>query len=334
MVKPIYDYDENEPVVDKLRDKPTLEDTMRVMQTVEGEVFPATVYYGLSGLDAAGIDRLDNVWTALPAESRRKLLLQLAEASELNFELDYRELGHFALNDEDPGVREAAIELLWEDESPELLSRLIELAQWDDSAEVRATAVSTLGHFILLGEYEEISETAAARAQDAAISLWTNTDEDIRVRRRALEAISNSSHEIVAEAIQEAYESGDHLLQVSSIFAMGRSFDKQWNEIVIRELGSDDSEIRYEAARAAGELIIKEAVVGLGRLAVEDEREIKEEAIWSLGEIGGKEALRILSALAEDAEEADDDDLLEAIEDSISNASMAGEFLDVDEDDD
>jgi len=134
----------------------------------------------------------------------------------------------------------------------------------------------------------------------------------------------------VPEAIEEAHESDEQLMRVSAVFAMGRSYDERWNETVLREMRNDDPEIRYEAARAAGELEIEEAVTLLGQIAVVDEREIKEVAIWSLGEIGGSQAVRLLTALAEDAEEAEDEDLKEAIEDAIGYASMVGADIDVD----
>ncbi len=188
----------------------------------------------------------------------------------------------------------------------------------------------SLGRFILLGEYGEIPESEAVRAQDVAINLLNDEVEDIQVRRRALEAISNSSLEFIPEAIEEAYESDEHLMRVSAVFAMGHSYDQRWNETVLREMRNDDPEIRYEAARAAGELEIEEAVTLLGQIAIVDEREIKEVAIWSLGEIGGSQAVRLLTALAEDAEEAEDEDLKEAIEDAIGYASMVGADIDVD----
>jgi hypothetical protein len=92
--------------------------------------------------------------------------------------------------------------------------------------------------------------------------------------------------------------------------------------------------MRYEAARASGELEIAEAVPQLGRLSRENDREIQNVAIWSLGEIGGTQAMRLLSVLAEEAEEAEDDDLIEIIEDAIGSASLVGDELDFDFDDD
>jgi hypothetical protein len=57
-------------------------------------------------------------------------------------------------------------------------------------------------------------------------------------------------------------------------------------------------------------------------LALGDDREIQLVAIWSLGEIGGKESMRVLEFLLGKAEEDEDDDLEEAVEDAIGNASL------------
>jgi HEAT repeat protein len=315
----------------ELTPKPTLDETFEALRTFDSGVPSRTLYYGLSGLTPSDLKSLESTWSEVDRDTRRTLLSELAEASELNFDLDYRELGFWALNDNDGDLRAVAIELLWEDESTELMNRLIDLTQWDESLSVRAAAASALGRFILLSEYEELPGRDGARAQDAVISLLTDQDEDVDVRRRALEAISNSSHEIVPEVIQEAYNSGEEKMKVSAVFAMGRTCDPQWHEIVLREIDSYDPEMRYEAARAAGELELAEAVPTLGRLSLDDDREIKEVAIWSLGEIGGREALRILSALAEDAQEAEDESLLEVVEDAIGNASMVGDEMDFDD---
>lgn len=310
--------------------KPSIEEVISILQEGESENVPAAAYYGLSDLSDESLKVLEPVWQKLPAEYRRRILSELAEASEVNFDLNFDALGYIALDDVEAGVRAAAIELMWINESLTFMSQLVDLAENDESTEVRAAAISELGRFILLGEYGEIPENEAVRVQDVAINLLNDTAEDIQVRRRALEAISNSSLEFVADAIEEAYESDEHLMRVSAVFAMGRSYDERWNETVLREMRNDDPEIRYEAARAAGELEIEEAVTLLGQLAVADEREIKQVAIWSLGEIGGTQSMRLLTALAEDAEEAEDEDLHEAIEDAIGYAGMVGADIDVD----
>jgi len=312
--------------------KPTLEETLEILKSVEESPIPSALYYGLSGLSPSEITQLGDIWETIDPYKRHVLLGELAEASELNFEFDYRELGFYALDDANSSVREAAVELLWEDESLELMRRLMEIAQWDEAASVRAAATSALGRFVLLGEFSEIPSVDAERVQDVVVNILTNDNEEIDVRRRALEAISNCGHEIVESAIEEAYTGSEQKMRASALYAMGRNYDAdKWGVTVLRELGSDDAEMRYEAARSAGELELKEAVRGLGRIATEDERENKEVAIWSLGEIGGREAIRILSALVEDAEENGDDLLVESIEDAIGNASLVGDELNFDD---
>ncbi len=311
-------------------EKPTLEEVIRDLDAREGNHVPTSAYYGLSNLLPETVEAFVPYWDAIDSEYKQKILAEFAEASEINFDLDYQSLGNLSINDDNSEVRVRAIGVLWADESLSLLSKMIDLAETDESTEVRAAAASELGRFILLGEYGEISETEANRAQDVVIGILNDTSEDVEVRRRALEAISNSSLDFVSEAIREAYESDDRSMRVSSIYAMGRSYDDQWNDSVIREMHNDDPEMRYEAARAAGELEIEEAVTLLGQLAVVDEREIRQVAIWSLGEIGGSQALRLLSALGEDARDAKDEDLLEAVEDAIGYASMSGADFDFD----
>jgi HEAT repeat protein len=287
----------------------------------------STIFYGLSGLKPEDIERLRPIWETLPPSYRRRLMRTLVEVSETNFELNYQAFAQFGLTDSDPGVREAAIEVLWEDESLGLMQQLIDIAQTDDSREVRAAATSALGRFILAGELGDLPESETVRAQDAVISILNDPAEDNDVRRRALEAIANCGHEIVEDAINTAYEGDDRRMQISAVFAMGRTCDDRWGEIVINELDSDDPEMRYEAARAAGELELEEAIPHLSRLAFDTDVEIKDVAIWSLGEIGGKEAMRVLNLLARDARALNDKDLLASIDEAIGNAELGGDML-------
>lgn len=315
-------------------EQPDLPTTLKLLQTGQSEGFSAALYYGLSGLTADEVGQLTPVWEALDVERRRALMRRLADLSETNFELDYEPVSFFlGLEDEDPEVREAAINLLWTNETPAFMARLSELAQWDEAAVVRAAALNALGNFIFMGEMGGLPPAAYYQLQDTVVGIYSNETEEVEVRRRALEAIASSSHEIVNEAIDEAYHSDDQRMRISAVFAMGRAYEQRWRDAVLRELRSDDAEMRYEAARASGELELEEAVPYLIALASEDDREIKESAIWALGEIGGDRALAALTALAQEAEEAGDDSLLEAIEDAIGSATLANMGPDLDLDD-
>jgi len=289
-----------------------------------GEKTESAIFYGLSGLQPNDLERLQPVWESLPASYRRRLMRELVDVSETNFELDYGVFARFGLSDSDPGVRASAIEVLWEDESLDLMQRLIDLARSDDAREVRAAAVSALGRFILAGELGDLPESATVKAQEAVIAILNNTSEDVDVRRRALESIANCGHEIVESAILSAYNGDDRRMQISAVFAMGRTCDDRWSDYVLRELDSEDAEMRYEAARAAGELELEEAIPHLSRLAFDNDVEIKDVAIWSLGEVGGKEAVRVLNLLARDARVSGDQELVNAIDEALGNATLGG----------
>ena len=315
----------------EISEQPDLDATIKALSTEYGGTANTVIFYGLANRDVQEIQRIKSVWDDLANDLRVKLLKQLIDVSEANFELDYRELGLMALTDASAAVRANAIELLWEDETLQLMDRLIDVAQWDESSVVRAAAAGALGRFILLGELGDLPTLETVRAQDAVISLLTNDLEDVEVHRRSLEAIANCGHEIVTEMINEAYNSDDARMQASAIFAMGRTCDSRWNEAVMKAFESNDPALWYEATRASGELEIEEAIPILARFAQEDDREIKEMAIWSLGEIGGNFAMRILGSLAEEAGDNDDLELLEVIEEAIGTASLVGQDLYLDD---
>lgn len=301
--------------------RPDIETTLNDLRDgEENNLVTANVFYGLSGLQPEEVTALSAVWDSLSSDYRRHVVSELAEAAETNFDLDYEVLGQFTLNDDDEDVREAAIDLLWENNSLSVMARLIDMARNDEAVHVRAAAVSALGSFILWRELEELPLEETTPALDTALELLN--DPEVDVRRRALEAVANSSHEIVASAIEAAYKSDEHKLRVSAIFAMGRTADETWRDEVLAALQSDDAELRYEATRAAGELMLEDSIKYLRKVVLDDDREIKEVAIWSLGEIGGAEATKVLQRLLKDAENSEDEALIDAIEDALGSSTL------------
>jgi HEAT repeat protein len=120
-------------------------------------------------------------------------------------------------------------------------------------------------------------------------------------------------------------------MQVSAIFAMGRSADKIWGPQVCAELRSLAPEIRFEAARAAGELELAEAVTDLVELTQDIDPQVGEAAIWSLSQVGGDQARQALVELLE-AEDADEDFIQEALDNlDFTDEVQSFLLLDVDE---
>jgi len=298
---------------------------LQLLATAQSEVFPSDVINGLSDLDSADAKQLHSGWDDIQVEKRRALLRQLVEHFQENFQLDYLALATIALDDQDSVVRTLAISLVSEsrDPNPDIMSQLIKMATHDPYVTVRAEAVKALGNYVLMGELGDITAQQSSDVIDTVIDILTNFDEEIEVRRYALEAISNSSHQIVRSAIEDAYFSDNRAMKISSICAMGHTCDEFWERIILDEMNNEDMEICIEAVRAAGEIGLRRAIPLLIDWTQSDHPRIKQTAIWSLGEIGGNHALDTLSALADIAEAGRDDLLLDIIEDAIANASLS-----------
>lgn len=287
----------------------------------------APVVYGLSGLSRQNLKVAEATWVELPATYKHKVLRALNEASEASFELRYREIGLLGVKDESGLVRAAAVDLLWEEDSAETMRLFLKMARDDAASHVRARALIGLGKFILLGEYGEIPAALALEAQELAIRLHGDANETVEVRRRSLEALANSDHPDASHLIRQAYQQGSHLFKISALFAMGRTCDRQWQDILLTELESSDNELVYEAVRACGEIQLESSLDRIRELAHGDDREIQLMAVWALGEIGGQRAFKILSDLAEQAE---DEELADAADEALDAASfsLSGPALD------
>lgn len=276
-------------------------------------------FYILSGISKKEMETFHRAWPQLPVERRRTILRVLVEITEASFEADFNTIFRFCLSDEDEEVRAQAIEGLWEDESVSILRSLIGLLRGDPSFLVRARAAAGLGRFVLLAELDELDSELGVEVREVLLDTINNPQEVLEVRRRAVEAISFSGVEGVRKIIETTYQDESQKMRVSALFAMGRSIDPYWGKTLLRELRNPDPEMRYEAARACGELELKEAVPTLARLTNDADREVQGAAIWALGRIGGRRARRVLQACCE----SDDEILAEASEEALSELEFA-----------
>jgi hypothetical protein len=258
--------------------------------------------------------RFQEAWPEIDDERRRVIMQHLVELAETNFEVNFDPIFILGLNDLSPEVQAVAISGLWENESPALIPPLVHLLKNGQTVTVRASAAQALGSYIYLGEIEEIENAALMIAEQGLLSSIREPGEALEVIRRAIEAIAFSSQEGISEIIENAYYHENEEMQISAVFAMGRSGDKRWRKIVLTELESTDPRLRFEAARAAGELEIAEAVPLLIRMIDEDaDSEVQQNAVWSLGQIGGMEAKETLENLTD----SDDEALKTAAEDAL-----------------
>ena len=310
-----------------------LETTLKKL-VEETEPVSVASLYALSGLDRADLDKVRSVWPTIPLERRQVAIRHLVDIAEDNFEVDFNSIYRLGLVDVDPDVRAAAIDGLWEDGDPVLVAQFIKLLQSDAAENVRVAAASALGHFVLLGEYEELPAEKVEPVVTALQVVFANTNESIEVRRHAVEALGFRSSPEIEQIIQKAYTQPDERMRVSAVFAMGRSVDDQWGEIVLKEMDAHDPEMRFEAARAAGEIEYAPAVNPLIRLIEDVDDDVQRAAVWSLGQIGGDKSRQVLTAILEsDAEYLHEiaQDALDELE--FNSGSHPLGMLDFDEDD-
>ncbi len=302
----------------------TLEDTLKNLTSLDEPISIAALY-ALSGLEQTQIEQVKAAWSTLPADRRAATMQHLVELGDENFEVDFNALYRIGLNDVDSTVRAAAISGLWEDSDPVLIAPLLNLLETDDSEAVRAAAASALGHYIYQGELEELPMIKVQPVVTTLKAIYRDATQPVEVRRRALESLGFLSDDETSQLITQAYHHANDRLKLSAVFAMGRSLDtERWGSIVAEELAAPDPEMRYEAARAVGELEYGPAVRQLAELLEDVDEEVQLVSVWSLGQIGGDKAKQLLMAVLE----SDAEHLHEEAEDALAELEFKSDNLD------
>lgn len=271
----------------------------------------------LSDLGESDLAEVEARWPDWPVRLRRSLLTALGEIARDNFRVNFDAVARLGVDDPDAEARTAAVADLWDSEDVELIAIFIRVMLNDPAVAARSEAAKNLGRFVYMGECGDLLPVQARRAEDALLAVIAGTDH-LEVRRRAVESVAYSSRPEIIPIIEAAYRAPDEDMRVSALFAMGRNLDERWNQPVLDELHSSRAEIRFEAARAAGELGLESAVARLTEMTNELDAEAQAAAIWSLGEIGGSQAQAALrrrrrTAFAE---------LREAIDEALANADL------------
>ena len=276
----------------------------------------------LSDLDAEGVQTLAEAWPEIEMMRRLNIVRELSDLADDNVELNFDAVFKVALGDEEPYVRAAAIRGLDEYEEIDLIPRFIDLLLIDPDVEVRREAAIALGRYAVAAELERLNHSDTRAIRNALMESAEDIEEDERVRARAIEALGAMSGEDTENLIESIYEEDSLWLKVGAIDAMGRTCNRHWLPIILRESEHRAPEMRHACAFAAGEIGEVAAVPQLRRMALEDpDREVQLVAIRSLGAIGGPTARVALQGVLYEG----DDALREAIE-----AAMAE--IDFDED--
>jgi HEAT repeat protein len=256
----------------------------------EGKPLVSSKLLNLSTVSTEELSLFLEAWARMGFERRRQIASQLVEIAEEDPKLNFDDIFHACLGDPDEIVRVRAIDGLWEYEAHSIIEPFITMLREDSHESVRAAAAQALGRFALLAELGKLRSDDGAKVEGALVAVIRDQEEQLEVRRRALEAIAPLSLSEVTDIIEEAYRSDDGEMRVSAVYAMGRNSDPAWLPTLVKELSDPDTEMRFEAAGACGELGEEEAVPHLVRLVHDLDAQVQLVAIAALGKIGGSEA--------------------------------------------
>lgn len=281
----------------------------------------------LSGLGGDERGAFWRAWQAIPPRRRGEIAHAMVELAEDNVDLDFGEVLFWCLDDPDAGVRVSAVEGLWEKVSRRLLDRLTTMLRSDPAPVVRAAVAIGLSHFAYLAALDELEHRDAQVVRDALLDTILDQRQPLDVRRRSLESAGYFADvDEVQRQIGLAYDDDEQLMRESALVAMGRSMLPRWLPTIAGALGSASPALRYEAARAAGEMA-EEARGLLPRLAPllnDDDSEVALAAIWALGQIGGAPAQRALQQVRKSKDEARSQAAAEALDELSLGDSLIG----------
>ena len=298
-------------------DTMTLEHLLQ--ELAQGEEFPKhSLLVYLSNASSMELEHFRNEWPSIPADRRRKLMDRLVDLAGDNLELDFNAIFRCCLTDENPEVRELAVSGLWECDDRNLVAPLMALLKDDPWEHVRAAAAVALGKFCSLAETGKLLPRDGDHIKDLLFSILENQQETVEVRRRALEAAACFNTQRIRELIQWAYSGTELKLRISSLYAMGKTGDQTWMDILIAETESNNPAMQYEAAGAFAEIGEEEAIPYLIPLLHADDLQVQMAAIKALGTIGGSLAERTLRLLLKE----DDESLQEAVQAAMELVEM------------
>jgi HEAT repeat protein len=281
--------------------------------------FPRRYLQEFSDIGALELKTLLDVWPRVNAGRKLTLLEELDALAETDTLVSFDDLACALLTDPDPDVRTRAIRLLDEYENPKVVPSYLDMLKNDPNVSVRVEAANALNLFVDLGELEKIPEDIYHQVEDALL-VSAASEDDLRVRRTALESLGYSSRPEVSTLIDSAFRRQDPNWQSSALVAMGRSADDRWDDEVTRSLVHVDDRIRKAAVQAAGELSLQSArPILLKMLSEEEDADVLSAVIWSLSQIGGEDVRTYLENLLDQLE---DDEQVMFLEEALDNLAF------------
>jgi HEAT repeat protein len=245
-------------------------------------------YLQLSHLAGDRLEAFKLIWTKLQTDQRLSILKRFHEHEENDLRMEFNEVYHLAIQDENAEMRLTGIGSIIEDKSGWLLGLLMKLLESDPDTRVRESAARALAPFtqgVELGEWEEED---ADELEALLMRIIRRQNEPTAVRGAALEAAGHLTSPDVAGEIDDAFR--DDELRLNAIRAMGHSGEPRWLSRLLRVSEDPDPAIRQAMAAACGEIPDQSSVPELVDMLDDEDVSVRLAVIKSLGELGGDEA--------------------------------------------
>lgn len=176
-------------------------------------------------------------------------------------------------------VRKRAAEILGDLAATDVpaINRLVEVAQSDPDAGVRAAAIDALDQ---LEEVERLVAAMAGEGIDTEGADWAKAD-----------------------AFVEALGADEPEMRMAAATVLGRVGSNRATATLLKRLGDPNPRVRARVARALGRIGDPRAVEPLAARTTDEHVSVRREIAEALGLIGNEEALEALIALLEDESE-------------------------------
>jgi predicted transcriptional regulator with HTH domain len=277
---------------------------------------------------------LDN----LSLEGKMDLLKRIQEDAKLVFS-DYSDELSVLIKDKDEKIRDKAVLCLWEYPATHFLNELIRIAKNDESNHVRCNALITLGRYIYEGSMKpydlslnndinsngEISVQNYNRTKEFLLSVHLSDKKSMDERRYALESLSFSQEKEIINLIEKAYTHKELAMKLSAINSMGRNESPKWQDILLKEIKSNNKSIQLASIQAAGQRRLIEAGEDLLKLSYSKDKEILMKTMRALGQTGWGDAFDRLYELSGSDDEEIQQTANEAMEEWHTNSSFSKE---------
>jgi hypothetical protein len=267
------------------------------LDTVPNEEGSQFTYAGLSELSGLSTDEaldLAEAWEEWSESRLVNFLHRLVGLSEDNTLLEFDTVFKQALSIESAPGRKLALSGLAECDDRALVTPLLKMVKSDPADEVREDATLALARFAALGVAGKLPKRDIQKIGSSLDEILANARETDGVRRRALEASATLGVSNVDVLIKAAFDSGDVEEVKSALYSMGLTSNQAWLPQVLEQIASESPELRFEAARALGEIGEEPHVIQLAELLEDADPVVAVAAIGSLARIGGEAAMKLI----------------------------------------